>query len=259
VNVVAGVVADGLLGSVVAAFATVVGALPILIGSRPSPRVLAWMLALSGGVMLGATFFSLLQPALEVLGERTGSAVVAAALAGVGVVCGAGALWFVHDMLPHAHSPDEATAEGVRRLRLHLFVLAIALHNFPEGLSVGVAYGAGREAGTAVTIGIGLQNLPEGFAVAAAMTTAGTTRLRAFLVASATGAVEPIGGLVGVLAVSISDAVLPFALAGAAGAMLFVIAGEIVPETHRPGFEQSATFALVLGFVVMLVLDVAFV
>jgi ZIP family zinc transporter len=139
-----------------------------------------------------------------------------------------------------------------------LLVLAITLHNLPEGLAVGVGFG-GPDIANAVglMIGIGLQNMPEGLAVAVALTTIGYSRASAFGVALLTGLVEPVGGLIGVAAVSLAAALLPWGLAFAAGAMLFVISNEIIPETHRRGFEGSVTFALLGGFSLMLFLDQA--
>src|SRR5690606_24380099 len=121
--------------------------------------------------------------------------------------------------------------------------------NLPEGLSVGVAYGNGLSSGNAVALGIGLQNLPEGLAVAAALVSDGFERKRAFVIAFMTGLIEPLGGVIGALAVSASDMLLPWGLTFAAGAMLFVISGEIIPETHKEGVERIATFSLVAGFV----------
>lgn len=215
------------------------------------------MLALAAGVMLGATIFSLLVPALEVVITRTGSETRAALVASGGIALGALVMWLIHAHVPHEHFIKGPENEGSVRLgRNWLFVLAITLHNFPEGMSVGVAYGGDFESGVAVTIGIGLQNLPEGLAVAAALIGDGFSRSRAFWIAALTGMVEPAGGVLGAFAVGLSDALLPWGLTFAAGAMLFVISGEIIPETHRSGFEQRATFSLVLGFILMMMLDV---
>jgi ZIP family zinc transporter len=140
-----------------------------------------------------------------------------------------------------------------------LFVVAITLHNFPEGLAVGVSF-AGHDIanGTAMATGIGLQNMPEGLAVAVALLSAGYSRLRSVAVAAATGLVEPIGGMIGAGAVSVAAPVLPMGLAFAAGAMLFVISNEIIPETNRKGYAGYATGGLMVGFVVMMQLDVVF-
>lgn len=247
----------GFLGSLVAGLGTALGALPIFLRARWSQIAQSLMLALAAGVMLGATVFSLLVPALDVVVARTGSETQAALVASTGIVLGALAIWLIHARVPHEHFiKGRDVAGGIRLGRNWLFVLAITLHNFPEGMSVGVAYGGGFDAGVAVTIGIGLQNLPEGLAVAAALIGDGFSRGRAFWIAALTGLVEPAGGLLGSFAVGLSDALLPWGLAFAAGAMLFVISGEIIPETHREGIEQRATFALVIGFILMMMLDV---
>jgi ZIP family zinc transporter len=143
--------------------------------------------------------------------------------------------------------------------RIWLFVLAITIHNLPEGLAVGVGFGGGDVArGTVLAVGIGLQNAPEGLAVALALLSGGYSRTYAFLVAGLTGMVEPVTGLLGAYAVSLSQVVLPWAMTFAAGAMIYVISHEIIPETHRNGFQKEATIAIMIGLVVMLFLDVAF-
>ncbi len=216
------------------------------------------MLAIAAGVMLAATVFSLLVPAIDLVTERSGNELYGALVASAGVLLGAVSIWVIHGLLPHRHfvkGPEGRPALDLGRN--WLFILAITLHNFPEGMSVGVAYGNDFAAGFAVTLGIGLQNFPEGLAVAAALIGDGFGRRRAFWIALLTGLIEPVGGLIGAVAVSVSDAVLPWGLAFAAGAMLFVISGEIIPETHREGVERPATFSLVVGFIVMMVLDVA--
>jgi ZIP family zinc transporter len=174
-----------------------------------------------------------------------------------GIALGAVAIWVLNANVPHEHFVKGPEGRATVNLGQHwLFILAITLHNFPEGMSVGVAYGDRPATGLALTLGIGLQNLPEGLAVAAALLRDGFSRARAFWIALLTGLVEPVGGLFGATTVSLSDALLPWALAFAGGAMLFVISGEIIPETHQEGKEHYATFALVIGFIVMMLLDV---
>ena len=248
----------GLLGSLFAGLMTGVGALPVLGRGRWGDTSQALMLALAAGVMLGATVFSLVVPALDVVTARTGSELQAALVVSAGIALGALAIWVLDAALPHEHFVKGP--EGSTRMfdlgRNWLFILAITLHNFPEGMSVGVAYGDAASTGLAVTLGIGLQNLPEGLAVAAALVGDGFSRGRAFALALLTGLAEPLGGLIGAVAVGFSDALLPWGLAFAGGAMLFVISSEVIPETHRAGVEKLATFALVIGFVVMMLLDV---
>jgi zinc transporter, ZIP family len=249
----------GMLGSLAASLGTGVGALPIFIHKTWSKRAQRLMLAASAGVMLSATFFSLLLPGLELVRNRGGAApeLMAVLTMGGGIVLGAAVLLLLHAFVPHEHF--DKGREGSRAFHLGkswLFVLAIALHNLPEGVSVGVSYGGGGtfSTGYAVTLGIGLQNLPEGLAVAAALIHDGMGRGRAFAIALITGFVEPLGGLLGALTVSLSAALLPWGLAFAAGAMLFVVSGEVIPETHREGAERQATLAVVLGFVAMMAL-----
>lgn len=247
---------SGLLGSLLAGLCTGLGALPILLRAQWSVRAQGLMLAAAAGVMLGATVFSLVLPCLDIVEARTGSAFYATIVAGGGIVLGAVCVWLIHSLVPHKHFVKGHEGGKADLGRHWLFILAITLHNFPEGMSVGVAYGD-PAAGLSVTLGIALQNLPEGLAVAAALVSDGVGRARALWLALLTGLVEPVGGLLGALAVSATAAALPWGLACAGGAMLFVISGEVIPETHRQGAERGATLALVLGFVVMMVLDVA--
>jgi ZIP family zinc transporter len=217
------------------------------------------MLGFAAGVMLAASFFSLILPGLEAAQGLGASEMVAVLVVGLGVLGGAACLWLVHRIVPHEHfiiGPEGPHTERVRRI--WLFVIAITLHNFPEGLAVGVGFGGGDTSnGVALAIGIGLQNMPEGLAVALALLALGYRRLYALGVAAATGLVEPVGGLLGVSAVTLAGSLLPFGLAFAAGAMIFVISDEIIPETHRKGLETQATAGLMVGLVVMMALDVA--
>jgi ZIP family zinc transporter len=248
---------QGLLGSLAAALATGLGAGAIFLRRSWGRRSQAIMLAGAGGVMLGATVFSLVLPAVEVAGARWGSRTAGALVATGGLLLGALAIHLLHQAVPHEHF--ERGPEGSPRFHLGrhwLFVLAITLHNLPEGLSVGVGYGESAATGLAVMLGIGAQNVPEGLAVAAALVDGGASRTRGFVVALLSGLVEPLGGLLGAVMASASAGLLPWALAFAAGAMFFVVSGEIIPETHRDGRERAATFSLVGGFALMLLLDV---
>ncbi len=248
---------QGLLGSLAAALATGLGALAIFLRRTWGRRSQAITLAGAGGVMLGATVFSLVLPAMSLGAARGGGAVAGALVAAGGMLLGAMAIHLLHQAVPHEH--PERGREGPPGLGLGrhwLFVLAITLHNLPEGLSVGVGYGESTATGLSVMLGIGAQNVPEGLAVAAALVDGGASRTRAFVVALLSGLVEPLGALAGALAASAAAWVLPWALAFAGGAMFFVVSGEIIPETHRDGRERAATFALVGGFALMLLLDV---
>jgi ZIP family zinc transporter len=249
-------VLQGFLGSLAAGLATGLGALVVFVRPHWGRRGQAILLAGAGGVMLGATVFSLLLPALEIGAAQAGSPAGGSLIAAGGLLLGALGIHALHQSVPHEHFVKGT--EGSPRFHLGrnwLFVLAITLHNLPEGMSVGVSYGESAATGVAVMLAIGAQNVPEGIAVAAALVDGGATRVRGFALALLSGLVEPVGGLLGALAASLSTALLPWALAFAAGAMFFVISGEIIPETHRSGTERAATFSLVVGFALMPVLD----
>lgn len=253
------VILAGGLGSLVAGSCTVLGAVPALVFGRLSVKAEAGMLGFAAGVMLAASVFSLIIPGLDAArvfggGEATSAGVVVA-----GILLGGLALWLLHTYAPHEHfiSGPEGGKPPAALSRVWLFIIAITLHNFPEGLAVGVGFGGGNlDNGIALATGIGIQNIPEGLAVAAAMLTQDYSRMRSFAVASLTGLVEPIGGLVGATIVSTSTLILPWGLAFAAGAMLWVISDEIIPETHRKGVATVGTSGVMIGFVLMMYLDV---
>ncbi len=248
----------GFLGSLAAGLMTTVGAVPVLFGTIPGPRVRDTALGFAAGVMLAASFFSLIVPSLEVSGRLYGEGAIPAAIAVGGILLGVCAVAFVNRVLPHEHFVQGREGPEAASLRkVWLFIIAITIHNVPEGLAVGVGFGGGDVAnGTALATGIGLQNAPEGLAVAVALMGEGYTKLRAFTIAALTGLVEPIGGLIGAAAVSVSEPILPWGLTFAAGAMLYVISHEIIPETHRRGFQNEATAGLTVGLCLMLFLDV---
>jgi zinc transporter, ZIP family len=247
----------GLLGSLVAGLGTGIGALPILFLKDVSQATQGIMLGFGAGVMLAATSFSLIVPGIEAASQGS-SEVLAAAIVTLGILMGAGFLLLSNQFFPHEHFIKGKEGSNRANLtRIWLFIMAIAIHNFPEGLAVGVGFGGGDVSnGLALTIGIGLQNLPEGFVVALALLTEKYSRWSALGIAFATGLVEPIGGLLGAGVVSIAQPLLPWGLAFAAGAMLFVISDEIIPESHRLGFEKQATLGVMVGFVLMMFLDV---
>jgi ZIP family zinc transporter len=240
----------GSAASLIAGLATGAGALPVLFLKKVSDRILDVMLGFSAGIMLAATFFSLIIPTIDL-----GGVWVAVA----GIILGAIALHLVDRFIPHFHPALGAEGPPSRLSRVWLFALAITIHNFPEGLAVGVSFGSGDVAsGLVVALAIGLQNMPEGLAVALPLMREGYSRGRSLWYGTLTGLVEPVGGLLGVALVSIFHQILPWALAFAAGAMLFVVSDEIIPESHRKGFERQATFGLVAGFIVMMLLDCLF-
>lgn len=249
----------GVLCSLIAGAGAGVGALPIYVVRTVSANIRDTLLGCAAGLMLAATVFSLVIPGLDAAIEQTGSEPMGALFIGAGMFAGALMLWVFDRLIPHEHLIKDKPAEDQNRIRgVWLFVVAITIHNFPEGLAVGVGFGGGDVVnGLTLTTAIFLQNLPEGFAVALAMMTVNYTPLGAIGVALATGVVEMVGGLVGAIVVSLSVVLLPAALAVAAGAMLFVISHEVIPETHRNGNETPATFGVVAGFALMMYLGVA--
>ncbi len=245
-----GPLADAVAGGAMAAAATALGAVPLLVMRRISAGMQGMLLGFGAGVMLAASVFSLLMPAFSAAQAQGASSTDAALLVATGLAVGAALLLAMDRMLPHTHSPDGSKSATA----VWLFVFAIAVHNIPEGLAIGVASGT-ASSGNAVATGISLQNVPEGLIVAIALATAGYSRLLAFAVAALSGLIEPIAAVAGSLMVSASSALLPWGLAGAAGAMLFVVSHEIIPESHRKGHETLATSGLMTGFVAMMLMD----
>ena len=247
-------------------FLTALGAGLVFFFRTINRKVLDGMLGFAAGVMIAASFWSLLAPAIAMAEESGG--LPAWVPATVGFLLGGGFLWAIDKVLPHIHAgfPDES-AEGVKTSweRSVLLVLAITLHNIPEGLAVGVAFGAaaaGMPAATiggaiALAIGIGIQNFPEGAAVSVPLRREGMSRLRSFGYGQASGMVEPIAGVVGAAAVLLIRPILPYALAFAAGAMIYVVVEELIPEAQLESISDVATIGAMLGFAVMMTLDVA--
>lgn len=242
----------GILASLLAGCATGLGALPIFLKERFSRRTLDLMLGIAAGVMLAASAFSLLVPALDLMTDWIGIISVVA----FGFVVGGFFIHVADKYIPHAHFQKGEEGPSSALAKIWLLVLAITIHNFPEGLAVGVSFGTGDVAGgVAVAVAIGLQNIPEGLAVAAPMVREGYSRKYAAGLALATGLVEPIGGILGVAIVTVAVFLLPYGLAFAAGAMVFVVGDEMVPESHAAGNARLATWGLMVGFVVMMMLD----
>ncbi len=248
------IVAYGSLASILAGLATGLGALPALFFKEVKQRTLYIMLGGAAGVMLAATAFSLVVPGIQ-YGNQIwpGKGVLVVAF---GMMIGALFLELADRYLPHDHFNGQSS-ELVSSLRkIWLFIAAITLHNFPEGMAVGVSFGSGDwHNGLAIAFAIGLQNMPEGLAVALPLVGLGYSRKQALLIATLTGLVEPIGGFLGVAAVTVFYPLLPIGMAFAAGAMLFVITDDIIPETQSKGKARSATFAVMVGFVIMMMLD----
>lgn len=252
------VVLAGFLGSLAAGGMTAVGALPALLGAKPSQKWRDGLLGFAAGVMIAASFFSLIVPSLDYSEEMYGEGAIPALIAVVGILLGAIAVAVLNEVLPHEHFVQGREGpEATSLRRVWLFIIAITLHNFPEGLAVGVGFGSGDQAnGLALAIGIGLQNAPEGLAVAVALMGENYSKGKAFTIAALTGLVEPIGGLLGAAAIVVFQPFLPWALVFAAGAMLYVIVHEIIPEIHQNDSRNAATTGLMIGLAIMLFLDV---
>jgi len=247
------VIVIGLIASILAGAATGLGAIPIFFTKQISHKMLDTMLGFAAGVMLAATSFSLIVPSIE----YGGGGVKGVSITIVGILMGGIFLDLIDKYSPHEHLLGSQHHSKSSLKKVWLFVIAITLHNFPEGLAVGVGFGNADIAnGISLAIGIGLQNLPEGLAVALALVREDYSSTKAFSIALLTGLVEPIGGIAGVALVQIAQPILPLGLSFAAGAMLFVISNEIIPETHKHGFERTATYGLLIGFVIMMFLDV---
>lgn len=241
----------GGLASLGAGLATGLGALPVFFARKAPPKLLDGLLGFSAGIMLGATSFSLVLPSIQLGGVWVAS---------LGVLLGGAFLGLANRFVPHLHTFSGPEGPSISLSRVWLFVLAITIHNFPEGMSVGVGFGRGGSGeGLGLAMGIGFQNMPEGMAVAFALVREKYSPLRALGYATLTGLVEPIGGLIGISIVTLAQSLLPWGLAFAGGAMLFVISNEIIPETHRSGHPLEATFGVLFGFVVMTLFDNLFV
>jgi ZIP family zinc transporter len=246
---------------------TALGASSVFLSHRMPERLLDSMLGFAAGVMIAASFFSLLAPAIDLAGQM---GMIDWLPAAVGFVAGAGMLRLIDQFLPHLHPllPLER-AEGVKThwQRATLLVLAITMHNIPEGLAVGIAFGAAHvgldaagatfTAAVALTIGIALQNFPEGVAVSMPLHQAGVSRRKAFWYGQLSAIVEPFAAVAGAAAVLVMRPLLPFALAFAAGAMIYVVVEELIPEAQQQGHADIATSATIVGFTVMMILDVA--
>ncbi len=258
-------VTQALLATLFTWAVTALGAATVFFTPTVSRRLLDAMLGFASGVMIAASYWSLLAPAIALSHELGHTAWLPPS---IGFLSGALFLWSADRILPHLHlgfRMDEAEGIHTGWKRSTLLVLAITLHNIPEGLAIGVAFGAvaaslpsaSFAAAVALAIGIGLQNFPEGLAVAAPLRGDGMSRLRSFWYGQLSAVVEPLAGVAGAAAVLAARPLLPYALAFAAGAMIFVVVEETVPESQRAGNTDLATLSAMLGFVVMMVLDVA--
>ncbi|MDF1545146.1 MAG: ZIP family metal transporter [bacterium] len=258
-------VLQALMGTLFTWALTALGAAAVFLAKQPSRKLMDSMLGFAAGVMIAASFWSLLAPAIE-MSESSPLPPYIPAL--IGFLLGAAFLRLLDMFLPHLHlnMPIEK-AEGIKTSwqRSVLLVSAITLHNIPEGLAVGVAFGAvavglpeaSMGGAVALAIGIGIQNFPEGLAVSMPLRREGLSRSKCFMYGQLSGVVEPMAGVLGAALVIIAQPVLPYALAFAAGAMIFVVVEELIPESQTGGHSDAGTMGAILGFAVMMTLDVA--
>lgn len=254
---------QALIGTLFTWFMTALGAGLVFFFKEINRKVLDTMLGFAAGVMIAASFWSLLAPAIAMSEESGALPWLAPA---IGFALGGLFLKLADSIMPHIHRGEHETQEGVKTglSRTILLVLAITLHNIPEGLAVGVAVGAAAIgdgqtslAGLVMALGIGIQNFPEGAAVSIPLRREGMSRSKAFLYGQMSGIVEPISAVIGVLLVTVMQPILPYALAFAAGAMIYVVVEELIPEAQTSGNSDLATMGTLAGFLVMMILDVA--
>lgn len=235
--------------------ATIIGALLGFVIKKPTQKLNDIILSFAAGVMLAAAVVGLILPSLSYGGKYSIIVTIA------GIFCGAAFLNLIDKVVPHLHRltgvDKEKHPNSTKQLnKVLLFVIAIAIHNLPEGIAAGVGFGTGdNNQALTVALGIALQNIPEGMVIIAPMIAAGISKKRTFAIALLTGIVEVVGTFVGYFAASLSATILPFALAFAGGTMLYVISDEMIPETHSHGNERIATYSLLIGFAVMLIFD----
>ena len=236
--------------------ATVIGAALGFVFKKASHRFSDIVLSFAAGVMLAAAVLGLILPSLDYGGKY------ALVITIVGIFAGAVFLNLLDKLVPHLHKMAGTESEAHNNAninRILLFVTAIAIHNLPEGIAAGVGFGSGDTTQAfMIAGGIALQNIPEGMVIIGPMLAAGIKPRRTFLIATVTGLFEVVGTLIGYFAVSVAEVILPFALAFAGGTMLYVISDEMIPETHAHGHERGATYALLVGFCLMLLTDVLF-
>jgi ZIP family zinc transporter len=245
-----------LVGSAAAALATAIGALPALLLRQVSQRAESMMLGFAAGVMLAASAFSLIVPSVAAGADILGGRIPASLLAAAGLGAGALLMIGIDRALPHEHFHSGRAGAPAQLARVWLLVLAILIHNFPEGMAIGVAFsGSDVGAGIPIASAIAIQDIPEGLVVALALRAIDYRPAAAVLVAAATGLAEPVGAVAASAVLSTVPSFYPFGLALAAGAMIFVVSHEVIPETHRLGRQMPATFGVIGGFAVMMVLD----
>lgn len=252
-------VSSALLGGLAAAAATALGALAGIVGRDLNACAKDAMLGFGGGVMLAACSFSLVIPGIAAARAAGAGPWGAGGTVGLALVLGAAFVMWLNAVVPHEHFVKgvEGGHSPERLKRVWLFVFAICLHNLPEGFAIGVGYAGGRAGGEALTTGIAIQDIPEGLVITLSLIAAGYTRRLAVLAGVLSGLPEPAGALAAAGLVTTLPFLLPVGLGFAAGAMLFVISHELIPESHASGHEKFATMGLILGFVTMMLLDTA--
>ncbi|HHU73781.1 MAG TPA: ZIP family metal transporter [Clostridiales bacterium] len=258
-------VVQALIATLFTWFVTALGSATVFVFKTINRRILDGMLGFAAGVMIAASFWSLLAPAIE-MAEEAGK--IAWVPAVIGFLAGGAFLWLVDIIIPHLHIGVQDEPEGMKTSwqRSVLLVLAITLHNIPEGLAVGVAFGAiaadipaaSVSGAIALAIGIGLQNFPEGAAVSVPLRREGLSRWKSFIYGQSSGIVEPIAGVIGAAAVIAMKPILPYALSFAAGAMIYVVVEELIPEAQQEKHHSNVgTIGAMFGFSIMMLLDVA--
>lgn len=234
--------------------ATIIGAMLGFLFKNVSQKFSKIILAFAGGIMLSAAVFGLILPSLEYGGK------FALLITVLGIFAGALCLNLIDKLTPHLHKMIGSDIEDHKSTSLNkvlLFVIAIAIHNLPEGIAAGVGFGTGNDSqGILIALGIALQNVPEGMVIIAPMINSGVSKKKTFLIASITGLIEVFGTFLGYFAVKIAKIILPFALAFAGGTMLYVVSDEMIPETHSDGNKRGVTYSLLIGFCLMLILDI---
>ncbi|MCM3441519.1 ZIP family metal transporter [Metabacillus halosaccharovorans] len=257
---------QALIGTLFTWGMTALGAALVFTTKNVNDKFLDSMLGFAGGVMIAASFWSLLSPAIEM---AEGNSLPSWTPVAIGFLLGGIFLWTVDKIIPHLHpNAPMGSAEGISPLnkkRSTLLVLAITLHNIPEGLAIGVAFGAvaagypsaSLAGAIALAIGIGIQNFPEGVAVSLPLRRDGLSRRKSFIYGQFSGMVEPIAAMIGAASVIFIEPLLPYALSFAAGAMIFVVAEEVIPGSQEKGNKDLASLSLMVGFTIMMILDVA--
>ncbi len=252
---------NAFIGGMVAAAATALGTLPIVFSKNLSDKITDSMLGFGAGVMLAASVFSLILPGMNALRDSGAGSWQAGLTIGGAILLGALLLMVMEHILPHEHlftGRPHHTSDAALLKRTWLFVFAISLHNFPEGLAIGVGFaGVGNLAGSTLATGIAIQDIPEGLVVSLALLNAGYRKQTCIAIGILSGMIEPVGAVLGAAVIHLFSPLLPWGLGFAAGAMLFVISHEVIPESHRKGHETYATAGLMIGFVLMMILDTA--